>query len=250
MEEFEITKQVSLQCSASSYALVNPQSQMLMFISDNASNNDMLAMNLECHVSGGLFMGHQHHVQCFAHILNLVMQVSLFPPILLLPLLIQNNQAFLRMFLQKTKGKHSSGSDNDWKRLGDDVDKYSSMSTDAHTFLDSSSVGGGGDDNDNDNDTLEDDSDDKSINLDLDREREEVGKQIIDECEVTIDSDRDDLGEEDLLLQPLSVEKCHEACILLSKVCDLILLQGHHSQNCRLCHCQRKFKTAGDIMTH
>ena len=53
---------------------------MLMFVSDNASNNDTLASSLQRRVSmsGGLFDGRRHRVRCFAHILNLVMQVSLF----------------------------------------------------------------------------------------------------------------------------------------------------------------------------
>jgi hypothetical protein len=50
-----------------------------MFISDNTSNNDTLATSLKHHMSrGGLLMGCQHRVRCFAHVLNLVMQVSLF----------------------------------------------------------------------------------------------------------------------------------------------------------------------------
>ena len=53
---------------------------MLMFVSNKASNNDTLASSLQRRVSmnGGLFDGCQHCVRCFTHILNLVMQVSLF----------------------------------------------------------------------------------------------------------------------------------------------------------------------------
>jgi hypothetical protein len=37
-----------------------------------------------------------------------------------------------------------------------------------------------------------------------------------------------DLEEDDLVLNPISVSKRHEACVLLSKVCVIILLQGPH----------------------
>jgi hypothetical protein len=83
--------------------------------------------------------------------------------------LIQNNQAFLRTFLQKKKGKHSSGSDSDWEKLAEDVDKYSSMSGDVDFALDNSSDADNG--NDDDDDRLRDANgleDDKSINLELD----------------------------------------------------------------------------------
>jgi len=50
--------------------------------------------------------------------------------------LIQNNQAFLHTFLQKKKGKYSSGNDNNWDKLADDVNKYSAMSGDADIYLD------------------------------------------------------------------------------------------------------------------
>src|ERR1700761_4010093 len=56
---------------------------MLMFVSDNASNNDTLATCLDNKMKAQhllteyphVFRGCRHRVQCFAHILNLVMQV-------------------------------------------------------------------------------------------------------------------------------------------------------------------------------
>jgi hypothetical protein len=59
---------------------------MLMFVSNNASNNDTLATHLDNEMKAQhpfgeyphVFKGRRHHVRCFAHVLNLVMQVSGF----------------------------------------------------------------------------------------------------------------------------------------------------------------------------
>jgi hypothetical protein len=59
---------------------------MLMFVSDNASNNDTLATRLDNEMKAQhpfgeylhMFKGCRHRVRCFAHVLNLVMQVSGF----------------------------------------------------------------------------------------------------------------------------------------------------------------------------
>ena len=76
----------------------------------------------------------------------------------------------MRTFLRKKKGKYSSGNDNDWDKLADDVNKYSAMSGDADIYLDSSSDNDNNDDDDDD-DAPEDDNDledDKSIDLEMD----------------------------------------------------------------------------------
>ena len=128
----------------------------------------------------------------------------------------------MRTFLWKKKGKYSSGNDNDWDKLADDIDKYSAMSGDADIYLDSSS--------DNDNNAPEDDNDledDKLINLEMDREREKNDEEVIDECEATTDwLDRPEFEADDLALEPISVEHRCKAYVLLSKVCDLIILWG------------------------
>ena len=138
--------------------------------------------------------------------------------------MIQNNQAFFRTFLRKKKGKYSSGNDNDWDKLADDVNKYSAMSGDADIYLDSSS------DNDNDNDVPEDDNDledDKLIDLEMDWEQEKNDEEVINECEAATDRlDQPEFEVDNLALEPISVEHRREACALLSKVHDLIILWG------------------------
>ena len=131
-------------------------------------------------------------------------------------------------FLQKKKGKYCSGNDNDWDKLADDVNKYSAMSGDADIYLDSSS-----DNNNNDNNNVPKDDnnleDDKSINLEMDWEWEKNDKEVINECEATTDwLDWPEFEVDDLALEPISVEHCCEVCVLLSKVCDLIILWGPH----------------------
>ena len=101
------------------------------------------------------------------------------------------------------------------------------MSGDADIYLDSSSDN----DSDNDNDDApEDDNDledDKSIDLEMDREREKNDEEVIDECEAAADRlDRPEFEADDLALEPISVEHRREACVLLSKVRDLIILRG------------------------
>jgi hypothetical protein len=57
-----------------------------------------------------------------------------------------------------------------------------------------------------------------------------MDKLAIDECEAECDDPYKtaDLEEDDLVLNPISVSKRHEACVLLSKVCVIIFLQGPH----------------------
>ena len=133
----------------------------------------------------------------------------------------------MRTFLRKKKGKYSSGNDNNWDKLADDVDKYSAMSGDADIYLDSSSDN---DNNDNNDVAPEDDNDledDKSIDLKMDREQEKNDEEVINECEAAADRlDRPEFEADDLALEPISVEHHHEVCILLSKVRDLIILRG------------------------
>jgi hypothetical protein len=48
-------------------------------VGDNASNNDRLALHLATCLAGSgcLFSGKAYRIRCFAHVLNLAMQVSL-----------------------------------------------------------------------------------------------------------------------------------------------------------------------------
>ena len=134
----------------------------------------------------------------------------------------------MRTFLQKKKGKYSSGNDNNWDKLADDVDKYSAMSGDADIYLDSSSDNNNN--NNNNNNAPKDDNDledDKLIDLEMDREREKNDEEVINKCEAAADRlDRPEFEADDLALEPISVEHRREACVLLSKVRDLIILRG------------------------
>ena len=133
----------------------------------------------------------------------------------------------MRTFFQKKKGKYSSGNDNDWDKLADDVNKYSTMSGDADIYLDSSS-----NNNNNNNNAPEDDNDlkdDKLIDLEMDWEREKNDEEVINECEAATDRlDWPEFKVDDLALEPISVEHRHKVCVLLSKVRDLIILRGSH----------------------
>jgi hypothetical protein len=189
-----------------------------MFVSDNASNNDTLASNLARKLEGqGLFKGTKHRVRCFAHILNLVMKVSAFYLILGVPYSTPIPEAFLHVFLRKEKGKKSSGGDDEWRELADAVDKYTTMVSDDR-------------DVNSDDANSDDDNDMVPVDTQLDSEREEMDELAIDECEAECDDPYKtaDLEEDDLVLNPISVSECREACVLLSKVRVIILLQGPH----------------------
>jgi hypothetical protein len=111
----------------------------------------------------------------------------------------------------------SSGSDGNWKELADEVKKYTSMSSDDRSDCSSEdSI----DDNDNKC------GDNNQIHMDLDRDQEDADESLIDQCEESVE--QQELNEMDLALEPISVGEHCEACVLLSKVCDFIFLQGPH----------------------
>jgi hypothetical protein len=195
-----------------------------MFVSDNASNNDTLATSLEQRLKGaGLFKGRRHRVRCFAHILNLVMQVSTVTLYFALPPFSTHPKAFLRVFLRKKKGANSTGGDSEWEALADDINNYTSMASDDRDSDpgDSESLSA----EDADNNELEGREDNEPIDTDIDREREEADDFLVDECENFVEQE---LSENDLVLEPITVAQRREACVLLSKVCNTILLQGPH----------------------
>ncbi|MGH7239794.1 MAG: hypothetical protein ACREHG_06965 [Candidatus Saccharimonadales bacterium] len=53
------------------------ENRLLTVVADNVTNNDTLGTELAMSIGGdGLFRGTEHHLRCFAHVLNLIMQAS------------------------------------------------------------------------------------------------------------------------------------------------------------------------------
>lgn len=131
------------------------------------------------------------------------------------------------MFLRKKGGKNSAGGDSDteWNNLSDEVDKYASMADGGRDDESSSSGEEDADDEDSENEGRKDN---EQIDLEIDREREEHDELIVDECEKSAEREDPDVDAEDLVLEPISVAERREACVLLSKVRNIILLQGPH----------------------
>ncbi len=101
------------------------------------------------------------------------------------------------MFLRKKKGGNSTRGDSDeeWKELADEVNKYDAM---ASNDCDDSCGSGEEDINDDD---LEGCEDNERIDTDIDKEREQSDELMIDECEES--AEKGELDASDLVLEPL-----------------------------------------------
>ncbi|KAH9045841.1 hypothetical protein EDB84DRAFT_1435860 [Lactarius hengduanensis] len=154
--------------------------QLLMFVSDNATNNDTLATSLERRLCGvGLFRGRRHRVWHFCV-----------------------------RFSEEEKGKQwGHGSEAEWDELADEVNRYASMRRRRRRRRRRN--GNGNDEN------REGEGDDR-IDTDMDKEQEDADEVAVDQFEDT--AEKGELDSVDLALLPITVAERREACVLLSKV--------------------------------
>jgi hypothetical protein len=124
-------------------------------------------------------------------------------------------KAFLCAFLQKKKGAKSAGGDSGWNELADMVNNYESMA--GNNFDDDS------DSSSEDNDESEGHEGSMPIDMVMDRERDEADERLVDDCEELVE--QGELDEDDLVLAPISVTERQEACVMLSKVHNIIIMQ-------------------------
>ena len=60
------------------------------------------------------------------------------------------------------------------------------------------------------------------VDTNLDEEQQDADELLVDECELL--AMQEELDEKDLELEPILIAERCEACVLLSKVCDFILM--------------------------
>jgi hypothetical protein len=104
-----------------------------------------------------------------------------FQFILLVPYSTHLPKAFLQVFLRKTKGKKSAGSDDEWAKLAEQVDEYDfKAGSDRRDDIDSNDAS-------DLEQTIEDDDNNiegnELVNTELDREQEGIDDSAVDECE-------------------------------------------------------------------
>ena len=90
--------------------------------------------------------------------------------------------------------------------LDDDLDRFSNEGI----------AGSGGDNDDNEPE------DHKLVDTNLDEEQQDTNELLVDECELL--AMWEELDEKDLELEPILIAERREACVLLSKVRDHILM--------------------------
>ena len=181
---------------------------MLMFVSDNASNNDTLATSLEHKLKGeGMFKGRRHRVRCFADILNLVMQVCIFVFILLRYLRFSRH--FCVFFSKQRKGPTFPEATRSGRSLP--TRSASTPLWQAKTWMtiqiaSADGIAGGGGDNDNN-----EPEDRKPVDTNLDEEQQDADELLVDECELL--AMQEELDEKDLELEPILIAKHREMCL-------------------------------------
>src|ERR1700761_338350 len=113
------------------------------------------------------------------------------------------------------QGKNSSGGDDEWAKLAEQVDEYtfkaSGDCSDNIDFNDASDLEQ--DIEELDNNTPESN---ELVNAELDREREAIDESTVDVCEQEcedIATCEQELDKEDLALMPISVSEHHDVCV-------------------------------------